>query len=150
MPVITVDTLIEGRSRQDVLDWLAEPAHHEGLLRAGFDVRVVAVGQYDLTVRAPGKPVIGYRFRDVDQSHGGRRVLVDVRGKRTDGEMHWSMRTMKPSTNTLVTLHMDYRAGRVLGPILDSWYLRQAMSEGFAAALAALQRELRPGEARAR
>src|SRR5688572_14918582 len=106
MAVITVDTLVEGTRRDDVFAWLSDPQHHEALVRGGFDeVLAHGAGKYDAVLRMPGRPIgIEYRFRAPDDSHGGRRVFVDLGGRRTKGEMHWSLRTMKPSTNTLVTL----------------------------------------------
>ena len=60
-----------------------------------------------------------------DDSHGGRRVLCKTEGKRLGGSLHYSLRTMKPSTNTLLTVHLDYDPGRVLGALLDQAILRK-------------------------
>lgn len=144
MAVITVDTLVEGVRRDDVFAWLSDPSHHEQLVRAGFDeVETVGPGVFRAVLRMPGRPIgVEYRFEKADDTHGGRRVLVHLGGKRTAGEMHWSLRTMKPSTNTLVTLHADYKSGRVLGPILDALFLQKALEKGMSAMLDAVQRDL--------
>jgi hypothetical protein len=88
---------------------------------------------------------MGYRFESKDSSHSGRRVLVVTTGKRTAGKMHYSLRTMKPSTNTMVTLHMDYAPGSVLGQLLDSAGLRTALEDKLKAILANLEREIQAG-----
>lgn len=143
MSVITVDRLVEGVGRQDVLDWLAAPGHHDPLLRAAFsDVRPLGDGGFVARLDLPTPVSIEYRFREVDERHGGRRVLVSLGGKRTRGELHYSLRTMKPSTNTLVTLHADYTSGRVLGPLLDAAFVRKALEAGMKKMLDALDAQL--------
>ena len=121
MPVITVDTLLEGHSRDDVLEWLGDPAKHQALLEAGFDeVTAQGTGRYVAKLGLMGRTVeVEYTFLEKDESHGGRRVNIELGGRRTKGELHYSLRTMKPKSNTLVTLHADYTAGRLLGPLLD-------------------------------
>lgn len=142
MAIVTVDTLVEGVRRDDVFAWLSEPSRHEALLKAGFlEVKSIASNTWSLTIPVPARPVeVVYRFRAPDDEHGGRRVLVDLEGSRTRGELHFSMRTMKPSTNTLVTVHADYTSGRLLGPLLDRFFLEKAMREGMTGMLAELKR----------
>jgi hypothetical protein len=142
MAIVTVDTLVEGVRRDDVFTWLSEPSRHEALLKAGFlEVRAVGPNAWSMTIPVPARPVeVIYRFRAPDDEHGGRRVLVDLDGPRTKGELHFSLRTMKPSTNTMVTVHADYKSGRLLGPLLDRFFLEKAMREGMTGMLAELQR----------
>lgn len=149
MSIITCDTLIEGHRRDDVFAWLADPAHHEVLVRAGFPAVVTeAAGQFQIPFPFPGQGIKAeYAFDHADDSHGGRRVHVKLGGKRTRGVMHWSMRTMKPSTNTLVTLHADYTSGRVLGPILDVYVVRKVLEAGMKEMLEELRRQLGAGVA---
>lgn len=144
MSNITCDTLIEGHRRDDVFAWLADPGHHEVLVRAGFPAVVTdAAGQFQIPIPFPGQGIKAtYTFRSADDTHGGRRVLVDLSGRRTQGALHWSMRTMKPSTNTLVTLHADYSSGRVLGMILDQYVIRGTLEAGMKEMLAELGRQL--------
>ncbi|MFT5685743.1 MAG: hypothetical protein ACI8RZ_006697 [Myxococcota bacterium] len=145
MAVITTDILIEGFRRESVFDWLGNPANHPRLLNGAFDKVVDKGGDaYDLHFKAsPKNRVMGYQFASKDSSHSGRRVLVTTSGKRTKGKLHYSLRTMKPSTNTLVTLHMDYNPGPLLGQLLDSAGLRGALEERLKAILVSLSREMR-------
>jgi hypothetical protein len=148
MAIVTVDTLVEGTRRDDVYAWLSDVSHHEKLLKAGFlEVRAgSAPDTWSLTIPVPVRPVVViYRFRAADDAHGGRRVLVELDGVRTRGELHFSMRTMKPSTNTLVTLHADYQSGRLVGPLIDKFFLEKAMRVGMSQMLEALARALRAG-----
>ena len=55
--------------------------------------------------------------------------------KRTQGTLSYSLRTMKPSTNTLVTLHMDYEPGPMLGALLDQNGIRRALENAYRTAL---------------
>ena len=146
MAVITTDILLEGFRRDAVFDWLGDPANHPRLLNGAFD-KVVDKGNgtYEVHFKATKARVMGYRFESKDSSHSGRRILIETTGKRTAGKMHYSLRTMKPSTNTMVTLHMDYAPGTVLGQLLDSAGLRTALEGKLEAILASLAREIRAG-----
>ncbi len=137
MPVITTDALIEGIRRDDVLAWLSNPETHGRLLEKGFrQVESRGGGEYSLTLRmGPRSVKLGYRFERVDDSHGGRRVLCNTTGKRTEGKLHYSLRTMKPAKNTLVTLHQDYKAGRLIGPLLDAAGTRKALEDAWSQVL---------------
>lgn len=129
MAVITTDILVEGMRRDDVFAWLGERENHEALLDGVFpDLLELEPGTWRGTLQS--KPVsrpITYVFLRKDDSHGGRRVLCRTEGRRTDGSLHYSLRTMKPSTNTLLTVHLDYEPGSVLGAVLDRAGLRDAL-----------------------
>ena len=56
--------------------------------------------------------------------------------------MNYSLKTMRPSTNTLVTVHMDYEPGGMLGAIVDSAGLRDGLQKAFTKVLENLQRQL--------
>jgi hypothetical protein len=144
MPVITVDTLLEGRTRENVLEWLGDVNHHDALLRAGFDkVEPIGDQSYRCTLGLTGRTLeLEYHCLGRDESHGGRRVNVRLEGKRTKGVLHYSLRTMKPSSNTLVTLHADYVAGRFLGPLLDQFDTRDKLEGAFNKVLEAIQRDM--------
>jgi hypothetical protein len=144
MPVLTTDVLVEGHRRDDVLDWLAQPAHHGLLLQGAFDgVEEHAPGHYTLVLRVGPRPRrVDYRFDRVDADHGGRRVLVTTTGGRVDGRLHYSLRTVKPSTNTLVTLHLDYATGGPLGFLVEQLGLRAALERGARMVLQNLSRAL--------
>jgi hypothetical protein len=49
---------------------------------------------------------------------------------------------MKPGGNTMVTLHHDYKAGRLLGPMLDMAISREALQASWQRVLENLQREI--------
>lgn len=133
MSVITTDVLIEGIRRDDVLTWLGQPTVHPRFLTSGFEVQTRSDKECLLTLRMPGRSIdIGYHFEKVDETHGGRRVLCTTSGKRTKGNLRYSLRTMKPAKNTLVTLHHDYKAGRLLGPLLDAAGTRKALEAAWA------------------
>ena len=146
MAVITTDILLKGFRREVVFDWLGNPANHARLLDGAFD-EVVDKGDhcYELHFKAaPKNRVMGYQFDSKDSSHSGRRVLVLTTGKRTSGKLHYSLRTMKPSTNTMVTLHMDYRPGTLLGQFLTAG-LQEALESCMKAILDNLAREIAVG-----
>ncbi|NOY24818.1 MAG: hypothetical protein GXP62_03005 [Oligoflexia bacterium] len=129
MTVITTDILLEGIRRDSVFDWLGEPAHHQALLNGALrDLRKLDDQSYEGKV--PSKPVdrpLRYVFDRKDDSHGGRRILCRTEGRRLAGSLNYSLRTMKPSTNTLLTIHLDYQPGRLLGAVLDSTILRREL-----------------------
>ena len=130
MAVITTDILLEGIRRDTVFDWLGDPANHMSLLQGAFeDVRKIEPGTYEMKLRS--KPVarpIRYVVDRKDDSHGGRRVICRTEGRRLAGSLHYSLRTMKPSTNTLLTVHFDYEPGKVLGAVLDQAVLRKDLA----------------------
>jgi len=133
MPVITTDVLIEGVRRDEVFQWLSDPENHDRFLAGTFD-EVSREGDraWSLTLKMPPKArTIGYEFLEPDDSHGGRRILCRTTGKRTGGKLNYSLRTMKPSSNTLVTLHADYSPGSLLGAVLDVTILRKTLEDRY-------------------
>lgn len=147
MAVITTDILIEGIRRDDVLEWLAKPENHRRMLDGAFDgMSEKGVGAYELTLKTGPLPrTLAYTFDHVDNEHGGRRVHVKTAGRRLEGTLHYSLRTMKPALNTLVTLHADYDTGGPLGGMIDATLLRKRLEAGFGKILENLQREIRLG-----
>lgn len=147
MAVTTADILLEGIRRDSVFEWLSDPVNHDVLVEGAFDkVERKGPGSYELTLSTPlKKRVMGYTFDHPDDSHGGRRVHVKTSGKRTGGKLHYSLRTMKPSTNTLVTLHIDYDPGSVLGQIIDSQGLNASLEGALEKILENLSREIPRG-----
>jgi len=142
MPVCTTDILLEGVRRDTVFAWLSDPANHAKVLEGAFEAATeTAPGDFDLSVSTLGRArTLEYRFDRPDDSHGGRRVLVETGGKRFRGKLHYSLRTMKPSTNTMVTVNMDYNSGSVFGALLNSAGLNEALEKHWAAALENLSR----------
>lgn len=145
MSVITTDILITGMRRDDVFAWLSDPDHHDHIVSGAFaDSMRGTTKEWTLEVAVPGRPrKMGYHFIRADESHGGRRVIIETSGKRVAGKMHYSLRTMRPSVNTLVTLHMDYSPGGALGSVLNAAGLRTALEKGMAQMLENLARALK-------
>lgn len=133
MSVITTDVVIERMNREEVLSWLSKPENHAFLLEGAFgQMQADSPGNYLLTLNSPiKKRKLRYRFARVDADHGGRRVHVELEGRRVGGTLHYSLRTMKPSTDTLVTLHIDYDTEGLLGTILDHAGLRRPYEEAW-------------------
>ena len=133
MSVYTTDVLIEGVRRDDVLTWLADPAHHEKILDGAWgSLKSLGGGKWEVMVpTALRTRPMTYAFDHVDEDHGGRRVHVTLSGKRTNGKLHWSLRTQKPSTNTLVTLHADIDSGGALGALAAQLGMRERLEQGF-------------------
>ncbi len=144
MSVLTTDILLENIKRDDALHWLSEPAHHQKLLEGAFDgLKADGPQAYTVTLKTPPRTrEMTYTFDHVDEEHGGRRVHVRLGGKRTTGKLHYSLRTMKPAGNTLVTLHADIEGGGLLGMIAEWAGMRERLDRGFKAMLDNLKREV--------
>jgi hypothetical protein len=136
MTVITTDILVTGIRRDDVFTWLSDFSRHQKFLIAGFpNLKTENTNKIVLPFQTGFKQrELGYTFIDADDSHGGRRIRISTTGKRTKGHLNYSLRTMKPSTNTLITLHMDYEPGTVLGMVLVS-SIQQSLEKCFALVL---------------
>lgn len=147
MAIVTTDILLEGIRRDAVFKWLSDPSNHTSIVDGAFSsCKVNAPGDYVLTVKGAGKTrELGYQFDRPDDSHGGRRVLVKTTGKRFEGSLNYSLRTMKPSTNTLVTLHMDYDPGSGLGLLLDRAGINEQLEAGCKRILETLSRAIPRG-----
>ncbi|MEC8276438.1 MAG: SRPBCC family protein [Myxococcota bacterium] len=137
MAVITTDILIEGLRRDDVFAWLSDFENHKTILEDAF-TQVEPTSNNELLLHYNGgfkQRSMTYSFIGPDDSHGGRRIRIKTGGKRTQGTLSYSLRTMKPSTNTLVTLHMDYEPGPMLGALLDQNGIRRALENAYRTAL---------------
>ena len=131
MAIITVDALLTGIRRDDLFDWLGDPANHDLLVKNAFDAVAGSTGRYEFRLTTPGRTrTMGYEFESKDDTHGGRRIIVKTTGKRTKGHINYSLRTMKPSTNTMVTIRMDYTPGGTLGELINSSGLAKALEQG--------------------
>ena len=130
MAIITKDILLTGVRRDDAFDWIGNPENHSAILADAFASVRGQHGEYELGIHTPGrKRTMGYRFTSKDAEHGGRRVLIETTGKRTRGKLNYSLRTMKPSRNTLVTIRLDYEPGGALGGIINSTGLAEALEK---------------------
>lgn len=145
MAVITTDVVIEDMKRETVLEWLGNPENHAKLLEGAFaKVTQEGSGKFKLVLSTPIKQRdISYTFLRVDEEHGGRRVHISLEGSRVGGTLHYSLRTMKPSTNTLVTLHIDYNTGGTLGTLIDHAGLRRAYEDAWKKVLQNLHKALK-------
>jgi hypothetical protein len=148
MTVLTRDVLVEGLRRDVVFEWLSSFSVHADFLRAGFpDLEVLNENTLSLPFSGGWKSrVLTYRFLEADDKFAGRRIQIATDGKRLKGHLHFSLRTMKPSTDTLVTLHMDYDPGSMLGKVLEQ-DINNSLADAFVKSLAMLkqncERELR-------
>lgn len=133
MSVYTTDVLIEGVRRDDVLAWLSEPRNHRTIVDGAWDgLKETGTGCFELDVKGGLRPrTMAYTFDRVDEEHGGRRVHVALSGRRVNGKLHYSLRTMKPSTNTLVTLHADLEGNGSLAMVSEALGLRERLDKGF-------------------
>lgn len=147
MAVMTTDILLTGVRRDDIFEWLGDVNNHRRILEGAFDaVKETGPGEFDLTIKMTPMPrTVHYSFAGKDDSHGGRRILIKTSGKRVEGNLNFSLRTMKPSTNTLVTAHMDYEPGRILGALLDATSLKAGLEASFKKVLENLAREVAKG-----
>ncbi len=144
MSVYTNDALIEGVRRDDVLAWLSEPQNHVKILEGAWDgLKDNGPGQYELQCNSKPRPrSIKYSFERVDEEHGGRRVHVGLEGRHVNGKLQYSLRTMKPSTNTLVTLHVDLYGNGYLLLVAEKLGLRERLDNAFAAMVENARREI--------
>jgi hypothetical protein len=145
MSVYTTDVLIEGVRRDDVLAWLSEPKNHRAIVEGAWDgLRETGTGCFELDVKSPPRPrVLAYTFDRVDEEHGGRRVHVALSGRHVNGKLHYSLRTMKPSTNTLVTLHADFEGNGYLLLAAEKLGLRPRLERAFKAMADNVLREVK-------
>ena len=141
MAVITTDILIENIRRDDVLEWMENADNHDRVLSGAWDdVSRTGDRTWDCTLKTfPKSRVMSYEFVETDRSHAGRRVKCVTGGKRTGGSLNYSLRTPRASRNTLVTLHLDYDPGSILGAVLDSSGLRDALEAGLVRMLSNMQ-----------
>lgn len=131
MAIITKDILLTGVRRDDAFEWIGNPQNHHAILTGAFESVSGSNGDFQLGLSTPGrKRTMGYRFTSKDDEHGGRRVLIETTGKRTRGKLNYSLRTMKPSRNTLVTVRLDYEPGGALGGIINSTGLSEVLETG--------------------
>lgn len=140
MTVLTRDILVQGLRRDDVFDWLANFAVHIDFMRTGFP-KITQVDDSTLSLPFTGgwkERTLMYRFIEADDNFAGRRIQIATDGKRLKGHLHFSLRTMKPSTDTMVTLHMDYDSGSILGKVLEQ-DIKDNLASSFVQSLEALK-----------
>lgn len=139
MAVLTKDIMLRGIRRDEVFEWLGETSNQKRILEDAFDgFKELGAGHYELSLNTPVKKrVMTYQFTAKDDSHQGRRIVVHTSGKRFEGDLHFSLRTMKPSTNTLVTMHMDFSTGGPgpLGDVIFDRFVREVLEAKFAKTL---------------
>ena len=128
MPVMTKDILLENVRRDDLFEWLGNLENHLSFLNnAAKKVQQKSPTELTLTVASKFKSRdIGYILKKKDDEHGGRRIRIETTGKRSSGLLSYSLRTMKPSRNTMLTVTWDYQSGSILGMVLDQLSLQES------------------------
>ena len=133
MPVITTDVLLEQVKRDDAYEWLCDFECHRQFLYATFSiVSDNEISKDKLTLSYDGgfkNRQMEYVLSERDENHGGRRIKIALSGKRTTGYVKYSLRTLKPSSNTMLTIHMDYQSTGVVGWLINKIALQQDLEE---------------------
>ena len=145
MPVLTCDILLEGIQRDVLFERLCSMQTHSNILK-GADAapKEISTDHFDINISGRFKTrTMGYHIEKRDDEHGGRRVRIKTTGKRSSGLLSYSLRTMKPSRNTLVTLTWDYSPGDALGKILDAVSLQEAYRNFLKSLLSSLVQEVK-------
>ncbi len=128
MPVMTKDILLEDVRRDDLFEWLGNMENHLSFLqKATKSVQQKSPNELTLTITTKFKSrQIGYILKKKDDEHGGRRIRIETTGKRSSGLLSYSLRTMKPSRNTMLTITWDYKSGSLLGMALEQFSLQES------------------------
>ena len=134
MPVITTDILLQKVKRDDAYEWLCDFKNHRQFLYTTFSiVSDNDISKEMLQISFEGglkkNRQMGYSLIERDDKHGGRRIKINVSGKRTSGIVKYSLRTMKPSSNTMLTIHMDYESKGVFDWLINTISLKQDLEE---------------------
>ena len=144
MAIITADLLVKGKKRDTIFEWLGDFNNHPRFLTNAFQLVEVQGSNQLLLGYGPRfrQRKITYAFQGKDDEHGGRRINVETKGKRTTGHLSYSLRTMKPASNTLVTMHWDYGTGGMLGEVINAQVMKNELQKRFEKALENLQEHL--------
>ena len=128
MPVMTKDILLEDVRRDDLFEWLGNISNHLSFLKnAAKDVQQQSSNELTITLASKFKSrKVGYILTKKDDEHGGRRIRIQTTGKRSSGLLSYSLRTMKPSRNTMLTITWDYKSGSLLGMALEQLSLQES------------------------
>ena len=128
MPVMTKDILLEDVRRDDLFEWLGNIENHISFLKgAAKEVQNKSSTELSITIASKFKSrEMGYILKKKDDEHGGRRVRIETTGKRSSGLLSYSLRTMKPSRNTMLTITWDYKSGSILGVALEQLSLHDS------------------------
>ena len=131
MPVMTKDILLEDVRRDDLFEWLGNMENHLSFLKSATkDVQQQSSTNLTLTIASKFKSrQVGYILKKKDDEHGGRRIRIETTGKRSSGLLSYSLRTMKPSRNTMLTITWDYKSGSILGMVLEQLSLQESYEE---------------------
>ena len=145
MPVLTCDILLEGMQRDVLFERLCLVSTHISFFKKSkVFIKENATDHLELEMPCRFKRRrVGYVIDKRDDDHGGRRISIKTTGKRSAGLLSYSLRTMKPSRNTLITLTWDYNPGGVLGNLIDAASLRESYTLFLKDTLASLVREIK-------
>ena len=128
MPVMTKDILLEDVRRDDLFEWLGNIENHQVFLKSATKgIEQQSNTELTLTISSKFKSrQVGYILKKKDDEHGGRRIRIETTGKRSTGILSYSLRTMKPSRNTMLTITWDYKSGSILGMVLEQLSLQES------------------------
>ena len=128
MPVMTKDVLLEDVRRDDLFEWLGNMDNHLSFLKSATkNVEQKSPTELTLSIATKFKTrQVGYLLKKKDDEHGGRRIRIETTGKRSTGLLSYSLRTMKPSRNTMLTITWDYKSGSILGMALEQISLQES------------------------
>ena len=128
MPVMTKDILLEDVRRDDLFEWLGNIENHLLFLKdASKNAEQKSPSEITLSIATKFKTrQVGYILKKKDDEHGGRRIRIETTGKRSTGLLSYSLRTMKPSRNTMLTITWDYKSGSLLGMALEQLSLQES------------------------
>ena len=128
MPVMTKDILLEDVRRDDLFEWLGNMENHISFLKSATrGLEQQSPTELTLTISSKFKSrKVGYILKKKDDEHGGRRIRIETTGKRSSGLLSYSLRTMKPSRNTMLTITWDYKSGSLLGMALEQLSLQES------------------------
>ena len=122
MPVLTSDILLEDIQRDDIFEWLGNLDNHLLFLTPSVQkIEKISMNELSisLTTNIKNRSFL-YTVHKKDDEHGGRRIKIITTGKRSTGILSYSLRTMKPSRNTMLTITWDYEVGSALGLLLNT------------------------------
>ena len=148
MPVITTDILLKGVRREEAFVWMCDFANHERFLSGAFSIQNTSepeILKLEMSTKLK-KRTLGYELVERDNAHGGRRIKIKLSGKRTSGNLSYSLRTMKPSSNTLLTIHLDYSAGTALGVLIAELSLNQALEKSLKKVAEDISKQITPAK----
>ena len=89
MAIITKDILLTGIRRDDVFEWMGDPANHDLIVAGAFDTVSGSTGHYELSLTTPGKKrTMSYRFKSKDDNPADGASWSTPRASGPRGELN--------------------------------------------------------------